>query len=196
MHASPSILCFSRRPRAWFVWLALAAAVALPTLARAQNAKEYQVKAAFLYNFTKFVEWAPERFADRARPIVIGLVGPNPFGNELTKIVAGRKANGRDIVVKQLASAAEAGAVHVVFVGAGEDAAMRSALAALRAAGVLTVSESPHFKAIGGMITFVRESDKVRFEINQHASEQAGLKISAQLLKLATLVHRKSPASP
>lgn len=196
MHASPSILRFAGRPRAWFGCLAVAAAVAFPTLARAQISREYQVKAAFLYNFTKFVEWPAVRFESKSSPIVIGLLGPAQFGDELVKIVAGRKANGRDIVVKELGSVAEATSAQIVFIHAGGERSFREALDALHAAGVLTVGESPQFTAAGGIINFVLEADKVRFEINQAASERAGVKISAQLLKLATAVHRESPAPP
>jgi len=161
-------------------------------LLNAEVTKEYQIKAAFLYNFTKFVEWPAARFADDASPIVIGVVGPNPFEDELAKLVNGRKANGRNIVVMHLSSIPESGSVHVLFFSAGETRPLGDMLARFHAAGVLTVGESPHFKAAGGMINFVPEADKIRFEINQSASEQAGLKISAQLLKLATAVHKKS----
>jgi hypothetical protein len=155
-------------------------------------AKEYQLKAAFLYNFTKFVEWPSQRFADETSPIVIGVLGRNPFGDELEKIVQGRKINGRTVAVRLLNSAAEARAVHVLFVSAGAEPQLADAMDALRTAGVLTVGESDKFMALGGVITFALETGKVRFEINQDAGENAGLKISAQLLKLATAVHRKT----
>jgi hypothetical protein len=155
--------------------------------ADAEVSKEYQIKAAILYNFLKFVEWPRESFAEAASPIVIGVLGENPFGGELEKLVLGRKVNGRDIVVKRISSVAEASSVQLLFVTVFDD----SARSILRTSGVLTVGESAQFAAGGGIINFTLVEDKVRFEINLAGGEQAGLKISSQLLKLATVVRRK-----
>jgi len=174
----------------WSCWLVLLALGAVPL--HAEVAKEYQLKAAFLYNFTKFVEWSPGRFADETSPIVIGVFGANPFGSELEAAVAGRTVNRRPITVRMLANADEARSVHVVFVDTTGEAGLEELLAAAREAGVLTVGESPQFAARGGIINFTIEGDRVRFEINQAAGERAGLRISAQLLKLATAVRRKN----
>src|SRR5262245_37705272 len=93
------------------------------SFAQSPVSKEYQIKAAFLYNFTKFVEWPQERFAGENAPFVIGVLGRNPFGDELEKIVHDRKVNGRTIVIRDFASATEASAasrsLHVLFVAAG-----------------------------------------------------------------------------
>lgn len=151
--------------------------------------KEYQIKAAYLYNFAKFVEWPASSFTNAQAPLVIGVCGPNPFGNELQAIARNHQINGRDIQIRPVATAAEAGAVHLLFFSAAEDKVVAEKLAALKGAGVLTVGESKPFIAAGGMIAFVREGDKVRFEINAAAAEQHGLKISAQLLKLARPAH-------
>ncbi len=157
--------------------------------AGAQVAKEYQIKAAYLYNFAKFVEWPAQRFADDQAPLVIGISGKDPLGEELQAIARDHKINGRSIVIKQVATAAEAGGVHLLFISDGEDSRMPEMLAGLKETAVLTVGESDKFIAAGGIINFVREADKVRFEINAGAAERAGLKISAQLLKLAKPVH-------
>jgi hypothetical protein len=174
---------------------ALAGALLLRSAAVAAGAstvsKEYQVKAAFLYNFTKFVEWPADRFADAASPIVIGVLGKNPFGDELEKIVTGRMVNGRSIAVVQLQTAAEAQPVHAVFIAEGEESLMGKQGGALTGAGVLLVGESERFLALGGIVSFSNADDKVRFEINVAAAEQGGLKISAQLQKLAAMVRRK-----
>jgi hypothetical protein len=155
--------------------------------------KEYQLKAAFLYNFTKFVEWPPQPARDPDQPIVIGVAGRNPFGDELEKIVEGRKVNGRSITVRRITAASEARAVDLLFIGVDEDRWYADMLAAIEGAPVVTVGESARSAALGAMITFTMEAERVRFEINQEAAEKAGLKISAQLLKLATVV-RKRPA--
>jgi len=162
------------------------------SLAEAQTPKEYRIKAAFLYNFAKFVEWPAQCFASGEAPIVIGVLGKNPFGDELDKIVAGRKLNGREITVRIIETAADLPSVNLVFVGAGEEVRMLDKVQPSQRMGILTVGESKPFKSRGGMITFTADGDKVRFEINQGSAEQAGLKISAQLLKLATAVEKKN----
>jgi len=147
--------------------------------------REYQIKAAFLYNFTKFVEWPAGRFASPDSPIVIGILLDNPFGDALEAIVKNRKVNNRPIDVRIVTTAAEATAAHILFAGAGQDTRMAAMIDTLRKGSVLTVGESPAFAAYGGVIDFVVEGDKVRFAINRESGQRAGLKISAQLLKLA-----------
>lgn len=176
--------------RRFFHALALAAGLGLlAAAARAEISKAYEIKAAYLYNFAKFVEWPADRFASPDSPIVIGVVGKNPFGDELAATVQGRKVNGRDAVVVAVASKEQLGSVHVLFVPAGEE----SQVDLSGAKGLLIVGESERCAEQGGMITFVPAADKIRFTINLVNAEQAGLKISVQLLKLASSVHRKSP---
>lgn len=165
-----------------------------PALAAGETtvSKEYQLKAAFLYNFTKFIEWPPQHFHDARQPITIGVLGRDPFGGELERVVEGRTVNGRAIVVKVLTSASEVLGVDLVFVGAEEEARFAESLVARDGVHVVTVGESPRSAALGAVITFTMEADKVRFEINQGGAEKAGLKISAQLLKLATVVRKRS----
>jgi len=160
--------------------------------AETEISKEYQVKAAFLYNFTKFVEWPGERFADPDTPIVIGVFNGKALEAELGKVVEGRLVNGRRLVVRPVTTAADAASAHLVFVPAGEEERFAGAAAALREAAVVTVGESARFAALGGMIVFTREEDKVRFAINLESSERARVRFSAQLLKLASAVRRKS----
>ncbi len=175
-----------RRP-AWWLGLVLLGLCALPL--RADVPKEYQLKAAFLYNFTKFIEWPPARFADANSPIVIGVLGENPFGGELEKIVRGRTVNGRAILVRTVNNAGEGSAVHLLFVPAGEEPRLPEV--APPAAAIVTIGESRDFAALGGMITFTRVDDKLRFEINMAAAERRRLKINAQLQKLATVVRHQ-----
>lgn len=151
--------------------------------------KEYKIKAAFLYNFTKFVEWPEERFATADAPIVIGVLGPNPFSAELEATVQGRKVNARSVRIVRLESADKAAGVHLLFISAAADEAYASAVRAEKE-GVLTVGETDRFAELGGVITFKTVGDKVRFEVNVAAAEARGLKLSAQLQKLATAVRR------
>lgn len=155
--------------------------------------KEYQIKAAFLYNFTRFIEWPPRRFADAASPVVIGVLGSNPFGDELEKIVKGRNAHGRPIVVRTIATLDEINSVHLLFVPVyNEKWLMTLNRGLLRSSAVLTVGESPQFIERGGIISFTVNEDKVRFEIDPTTAHEADLKISSQLLKLATTVRNKT----
>lgn len=159
--------------------------------APATVSKEYQLKAAFLYNFTKFVEWPPSRFPTATSPIIIGIFRRNPFGDELQKIVKGRLVNHRAIVVKRVQSTEELLNVHLLFIPAGEENNLPDL--PWRKASVVTVGESASFATppSDGTIAFNQEGDNVRFAINLVSAENSGLKISAQLLKLASEVHRK-----
>lgn len=180
--------------RVWRLgWLSLGWIVAGASLAAGAQrdvSKEYEIKAAFLYNFTKFVEWRGEQFASPAEAITIAVCGPNPFGDELQKIVKGRQVNGREIVVKFAAAPQDVLDAELVFVGALGGERMKETVQMLNAAGIVTVGETDEFTRAGGMIVFVLEGDKVRFEIDVGEAERRGLKISAQLQKLAKTVRR------
>lgn len=166
-------------------------ALCASSAAHAQTvSREYRIKAGFIYNFTKFVEWPADRFDDANSPIVIAVLGDNPFGDTLATAVKDRLVNNRPIQVRLIKSADEIYDAHIVYVTSGEEARLLSMPAALH--GVLTVGESAEFANVGGIIRFTLVDEKVRFEINQHSGEQAGLKLSAQLLKLATTVRTKS----
>jgi hypothetical protein len=175
--------------RAWSMGLIWLQFLIGGTSAAEPASKEYHVKAAFLYNFAKFVEWPAQSFPGANAPLVIGVVGENPFGDALDQLAQGRQINGRPILVKPIHSAAAARGAHILFFSASEEgrfAGMRDGLGA-----VLTVGESDAFSRKGGMINFVFEGEKIRFEINVGQAEAAGVKISAQLQKLATRVWRK-----
>jgi hypothetical protein len=158
--------------------------------AAAAPAREYEIKAAFLYNFTKFVDWPAQTFANDDAPIVIGVLGDSPCVPALERLVKDRKVNGRTLVVTRIASAAEAKVTQMLFVSSAQEREFAALEPTLHSLPVLTVGESPGFATLGGAIDFVPQGDKIRFEINIDAAEHAGLKISAQLQKLATVVHR------
>jgi hypothetical protein len=168
------------------VWLLLVGSTAL----RAEVSKEQQLKAALLFNFTKFVEWSPASFPAPDSPLVIGVLGSRPFADEMEKVAKNRNVNGHKISVRKLQSPAGARGVHLLFVSASEDARLGELRGTLRGANVLTVGESDAFARSGGVITFVIVGGKVRFDINSAAAEQASVKISAQLQKLARTVRK------
>lgn len=169
----------------------LAAFLADPAALSAQPpvSKEYQLKAAFLYNFTKFVEWPAGSWLESHSPIVIGVFGGNPFGSFLEQTVHDRRINGREIIVRAVTSAEQARATHLLFVPKSvSDEDLAELKSAVEGLAVLTVGESPAFARQGGMITFVLQEDKIRFAINASAAQRSGLKFSSQLQKLATVV--------
>jgi len=155
--------------------------------------KEDQIKAAFIYNFTKFITWPSQHPASSGRTFVIGVLGEASIATELEKIARGRKIDGRLLEVRRLHSADEARSIHVLFVPAGEESRISNRLDLLHSAGVLTIGETERFAAHGGIITFRTAADKIRFEINRDAATRAGLKISPQLLKLAISTRQGQP---
>jgi hypothetical protein len=153
--------------------------------------KEHELKAAFLYNFTKFIEWPTNRFQNANAPFVVAVAGNSPCTAELEKIAKERKVSGREIIIKRVATAEAVGDAHVLFMPASEDARGKDWLAALRGRNVLTIGESELFGKQGGIINFLVEGEKIRFEVNMDQADASGLKVSAQLQKLAKTVRRK-----
>ncbi|MEY2407472.1 MAG: hypothetical protein QOF48_142 [Verrucomicrobiota bacterium] len=151
-------------------------------------AREYQLKAAFLYNFTKFVEFPAQSFSDAKAPIVIGVFGKSALSAELESAVKDRHVDGRSFVIKSLDQPGEVTQVHVVFICGGEIGRFSEIQHCLKGTGVLTVGDTDTFSKHGGMINFVMEGGKLRFDINNDSAEAAGIKLSAQLLKLARTV--------
>jgi hypothetical protein len=148
---------------------------------------EYQVKAAFLFNFAKFVEWPPDAFPDPATPVAICVLGEDPFGQGLDAVVEGETLNGRRLVVRRLRDLLQTRDCHVLFVSRSEKE-LPALMAGLRSGGVLTVGEGDDFLEQGGMIRFVLEQNRVRFDINLDAAERGRLKLSSKLLRLARSV--------
>ena len=148
---------------------------------------EYQIKAAFLFNFAKFVEW-PERSAQSEAEFVVAILGEDPFGKELEEELEKKTIQDRKLVIKRVATVQEAAGAQLLFVSASERHALAAILAAVKDLPILTVSDIKDFAQHGGMLGFSADEKKVRFHVNARAAEQAGLKISSQLLKLAKTV--------
>jgi hypothetical protein len=155
---------------------------------QSSTASEYQVKAAFLYNFAKFVEWPPSSFSDASAPLQICVFGRDPFGEELRNITSEKTVNGRKLEVRQVADLQHARSCHILFVASSGKTAVKQIVEGLRGVSVLTVGDTKGFAEQGGMINFVLENDRVQFEVSRKAAEQAGLKISSKLLSVAKLV--------
>lgn len=165
----------------------------LAVRATGEEAEEYHVKAAFLYNFAKFVEWPAQAFRTPQDPIVVCVLGRNPFGNALDDVIRGKSIAGRAFEFRQVADAQAASACQILFVSASEGKRFRSLYGSLKPAGILTVGEEQGFAADGGVINFKLEGGRVRFEINVDAAEHEQLHISSKLLSLAQIVKTDRP---
>ena len=164
----------------------LACLLSLCSLVRADRPSEYQVKAAYLYNFGKFVNWPAD--VATASEFDVCVLGTDPFGPLLDATVSDSTINGKRVIAKRIARAQDAADCRVVFIAASESQRLGSDLAVLSKLHVLTVSDNPRFLERGGMIQFVFEGDRVRFAVNLTAAQEAGLTLSSELLKVATKV--------
>jgi hypothetical protein len=182
--------------RRWVGWVLLAltgvAGIGGIAPARAAGAPhtaaevvEYNLKAAFLFNFTKFVDWPADAFADEKSPFQLCILGEDPFGGSLDNVVANESVNGRPIAVRRLARGADPKACQILFLGRMERDRQPEVLAGLRGSPVLTVGESDRFLAEGGLVSFFLEANRVRFEINLQNVDSTRLKFSSKLLRLA-----------
>jgi hypothetical protein len=177
----------TRAALAVLVSLASRSAAAVPVF------DEYQVKAAFLLNIARFVDWPPGGFAQPTAPLTFCIVGSDPFGPHLDEAFSGRQVAGHQLEVRRLASVAPAGC-HVLFLGGSDPSKVSAALAQVGRAAVLTVGDTRSFAAAGGAIALYVDDQRVRFEVNVAASNRAGLTISARVLALASAVHREGAA--
>ena len=164
-----------------------------PNVQPAQQSEfhEYQVKAAFLYNFAKFVDWPKEALEKPETPVIIGIMGDDPFGSDLDETLETKTAQGRPLKVKRLMNANESKNCHILFICLSQENRLAESLSKVNKLPILTVSDIEGFSRRGGMVTFITEGNKVRFEINADAVQEGGLRISSQLLKLATIVHKE-----
>lgn len=158
----------------------------------ADASKEHELKAAFLYNFTKFIEWPTNRFQDANAPFIVAVAGTSLCTAELEKIAKERKVNGRTLVIKTVTTPEDAQNAHVLLIPASKSTQLKEWLAAAHQAGVLTIGESDSAGWKNSIINFALEGEKIRFDLNVEQAETAGLKISAQLQKLARTIRKKS----
>jgi hypothetical protein len=151
----------------------------------AREDTEYQVKAAFLLNFARFVEWPSSAFASPSAPLTIGILGDDPFGAVLDKLIVGKTVENHPLVLKRVTDVDAAVGCQLLFICESQKAQTADILQRLQGKPVLTVSDVERFTEAGGMICLKRRQDMIRFDINLHAAESNGLKISSRLFKLA-----------
>jgi hypothetical protein len=171
--------------RALVAFLLVGSAWAAPPNPAPPSPTEHEVKAAFLFNFAKFIEWPA---ATAHGEFVIGILGQDPFGESLDRILSGKTLGDRKIVLRRAATLEELGDVHVLFISNSEKAHLSQILKRVQEQPMLTVGESDDFVGRGGMVGFRVADDVVRFDVNLEPVGRAGLKMSSQLIRVARRV--------
>jgi YfiR/HmsC-like len=151
---------------------------------------EFQVKAAYVYNFGKFIKW-PAEATPSASPFEICVLGKDSFAAVLDTTVSGESIDRRSIAVKRISNPQEAVVCNILFIGLSEESRLKVILTATQHLSILTVSDIPHFAERGGMVGFVSQGEKIRFEVNVGTAEQSHLALSSELLKVASRVISK-----
>jgi hypothetical protein len=168
---------------------AVAAAISLAAPAPAQTPNlEYAVKAAYLYKFAPFVEWPDSAFASPTSPMVVCIAGDEPFGPVLARTLDGKRAGQRPVVVRKLSRVEGRGDCHVLYLAGSKAQSVGDGLAAVRGTPVLTVTDSRSSGGVRGIVHFVIEANRVRFQIDEQAAARNGLSMSSKLLSLALSV--------
>jgi hypothetical protein len=162
--------------------------------AQSTGPTEYELKAAFLFNFAKFVEWPPSAFANPQSAFLICVLGPDPFGSALDDALLRHSIQGHAVALLRMKRTADMVGCQILFVPASERNRLPEVTAKLRGQSVLVIGENEDFAASGGVIQFALEQNRIRFLINTDAADRSGLKFSSKLLALAKIV-RDSPAT-
>lgn len=172
------------------ILFAVATLVGSSALARAETAElpEYQLKAAFIYNFAKFITWPSDAFERADSPIVIAVLGEDPFGPSLRETLGGKTVSGHPIQIIYFTGAETLSSCHILFVARSEKDRLIATLERIAGRAILTVGDFDRFAHRGGMINLFIEGKAIRFEINANATERAGLKVSSKLGGLGVIV--------
>jgi len=149
---------------------------------------EHQVKAVFLFNFSRFVEWPPSAFSSADAPFVIGVYGRDPFGSDLDEVVRGESVNGRRLVVRRMQTVAETAGCHILFIPESERAQLGEILKVLKERSTLIVSDVDGVSRPGAMIRLVTQNDRIKLRIDAEATRAAGLIVSSKLLRASEII--------
>jgi YfiR/HmsC-like len=180
---------YAQRLRDWSASLGILLLACAPGLTSyAQSVSEDQVKAAYVYNFAKFIAWPSGAFSGPAAPLGFCVLDDRSFEAELTQIIKGKTVGGRAVMVVSVQNGEQSRNCHILFIGSSQAGKIRHIIAAVQNTSVLTVGEIKGFVEDGGIINFVLEDDRVQFQVNHKAAKQAGLSISAKLLAVAKVV--------
>lgn len=168
-------------------WCAPMAGQALAVESAYAATVEYEVKAAFIHNFTQFIDWPPGAFEGEKSPFRIGILGSGLIDEPLMDL-NGKKVNQRSLEISRVQNLEKISQYHVIFVNPSENKRTQSILKTLKGTGILTIGDTPGFAEQCGVVNFYLKSGKVRFEVNIEASQRENLKISSRLLRLARIV--------
>lgn len=175
--------------RVWILLViaALASGFDLP-IQKTNTSPEYQVKAVFLFNFTQFIEWPTVAFPEPDSPMIIGILGKDPFKDYIDETVRGEKINGHPLIVERFENLEDIKSCHILFISQTEKKQVKTILQSLSNRKILTVSDMSDFAKQGGMVRFVTENNKTRIRVNLEATKEADLTVSSKLLRLAEIV--------
>ena len=177
----------SGRRNFWLAALAVSSLLATRGISQVESS-EYQLKAVFLFNFAQFVEWPENAFANSNAPIVIGVLGTDPFGSILDETVRDERIGGRPLIIQRYRRMEEIGICHILFISESESPYLERILSALNGRSILTVSDADRAARRGVMVQFIMEKKRVRLRINLDAAKLAELTISSKLLRPTEIV--------
>jgi hypothetical protein len=176
------------RHTAWVICLTLLFSFAQGAAAPTTPSAEYQLKAVFLFNFAQFVEWPARAFSEPTAPLIIAVLGDNPFGTYLDDLLKDEKIGGRPLLVRHYKRVEELATCHMVFICRSEARELDKIIAHLKSGSILTVSDADTFTRQGGMVRFATENGKIRLRINVEAAKASDLIISSKILRPGTIV--------
>ena len=158
-----------------------------PIKAQINSPEEYQLKAVFLYNFTRFVDWPLHSFSNSNSPFVIGIVGNDPFGSNLEEAIRGESVGSHTMIIQHYSEITESTNCHLLFINSKDPDEIRGILEAVKGKNILTVNEYSKFPQLGGMVQFINENNKIKLVINNNAVKVTQLQISSKLLSVARI---------
>jgi YfiR/HmsC-like len=192
----PGFSCFPARRRVspLLILFLMLASAGRSFGADPRTLSEYQIKAGFFFNFTRFVEWPETAFATPTSPILACVAGDTPLTELVTDVAVGKVVNGRAVSIRRVKVSDDLRRCNLLFISAGEDRRAAEILAGLKKTSTLTVGETPGFAQAGGMINFSIQENKVKLELNLDATTRAGLKVNSKLIAVSRLISRNSVA--
>ncbi len=160
--------------------------------AQQQKSSEYKVKATYIYNFARFVTWPATFSSGKDEAFTVCVLGHDPFGPTLDSTLGNETLDGKPVTIKRISKPQDSAGCRILFISSTEESHLKDILTALDEQGALTVSDMPDFTRRGGMIQFVPEGDRIRFEVNLTSAESSKLVLSSELLKVASNVNRNA----
>lgn len=171
-----------------FLVLLSAPGIGMVSPVQKESPNAAQVKAVFLFNFAQFVEWPNQTFPAAKAPLIIGVLGKDPFESNLDATIRGESIKGHPLIIHRYNNLQDIKNCHILYINLYQPDQLENVLGALKGRRILTISDAPKFAQMGGIIQFVTENNKIRMRINQEAAQASELIISSKLLRLAEIV--------